>query len=128
MYLVITGRKRRGTVPATYMKASGAIHRNILQQLEKMQLIQADQENGYICMLPVCHDNFKLFLSFYLVVGGSHQRGRKILIKLLDRYIAACMAISVSGLWGRSKLYPKLPGGMKIGSEAVCHRVKRSNV
>lgn len=43
---VYGGRKRRGTVPATYMKASGAIHRNILQQLEKMQLIQADQENG----------------------------------------------------------------------------------
>lgn len=42
----LSGRKRRGTVPATYVKASASIHRNILQQLEKMQLIEADSENG----------------------------------------------------------------------------------
>lgn len=40
------GRKRRGTVPAVYVKAAASVHRHILQQLEKMQLIEPDQENG----------------------------------------------------------------------------------
>ena len=40
------GRKRRGTAPAVYVKASSSIHRHILQQLEKMLLIEADQESG----------------------------------------------------------------------------------
>lgn len=43
---VYGGRKRRGTAPARYVKASSAIHRSILQQLEKMQLIEPDSENG----------------------------------------------------------------------------------
>lgn len=42
----LLGRKRRGTVPAVYVKASASIHRNILQQLEKMQLIEIDQDRG----------------------------------------------------------------------------------
>ena len=52
--LFLLGRKRRGTVPAKYVKASASIHRNILQQLEKMQLIAADNENGLadgVCVL-----------------------------------------------------------------------------
>lgn len=43
---ISSGRKRRGTAPARYVKASSAVHRNILQQLEKMTLIEPDLENG----------------------------------------------------------------------------------
>lgn len=44
----LSGRKRRGTVPAVYVKASASIHRNILQQLENMQLIAPDNDNGSV--------------------------------------------------------------------------------
>ena len=46
VWLFASGRKRRGAAPSIYVKASASIHRNILQQLEKMQLIEADSENG----------------------------------------------------------------------------------
>ena len=46
MYMYIPGRKRRGTAPCVYVKANGSVHRHILQQLEKMKLIEQDQENG----------------------------------------------------------------------------------
>ncbi len=44
--LLQLGRKRRGTAPAKYIKAASGLHRNILQQLEKMNLIEPDAENG----------------------------------------------------------------------------------
>ncbi len=37
------GRKRRGTAPARYVKASASVHRHVLQQLEKMKLIEQDE-------------------------------------------------------------------------------------
>ena len=43
---VYGGRKRRGTVPATYVKAAASVHRHILQQLEKLKLLEADSANG----------------------------------------------------------------------------------
>jgi len=43
---VYGGRKRRGTAPCVYVKAHASIHRHVLQQLERMKLIEQDQENG----------------------------------------------------------------------------------
>nr|AAX48896.1 S19 [Suberites domuncula] len=43
---VYGGRKRRGTVPSTYVKASSSVHRHILQQLEKMKLLEGDGVSG----------------------------------------------------------------------------------
>ena len=44
--VLIAGRKRRGTAPAVYVRASASIHRHILQQLEKMKLLVPDADNG----------------------------------------------------------------------------------
>ena len=35
------GRMRRGSAPPRYVRGSASIHRHILQQLEKMKLLQA---------------------------------------------------------------------------------------
>jgi small subunit ribosomal protein S19e len=43
---VYGGRKRRGTRPGKYVLASASVHRHVLQQLEKMKLIEQDDENG----------------------------------------------------------------------------------
>ena len=43
---VYGGRKRRGTRPSKYVRASASLHRHILQQLEKMKLIEQDDDNG----------------------------------------------------------------------------------
>ena len=46
VFVLLTGRMRRGTAPSKYFKAYSSIHRHILQQLEKMKLIEQDTEGG----------------------------------------------------------------------------------
>ena len=46
VYVSLLGRKRRGTRPGKYVLASASVHRHVLQQLEKMKLIEQDDENG----------------------------------------------------------------------------------
>ncbi len=43
---VYGGRKRRGTAPSHYVTAAASVHRNILQQLEKIKLLESDSANG----------------------------------------------------------------------------------
>ena len=43
---ILLGRKRRGTRPGKYVLASASVHRHVLQQLEKMKLIEQDDDNG----------------------------------------------------------------------------------
>ncbi len=45
---VYGGRKRRGTVPSVHVTAAASVHRHILQQLEKMKLLEADSANGCV--------------------------------------------------------------------------------
>ena len=44
--LSLVGRQRRGTCPSRFVKASASVHRHIMQQLEKMKLIEQDSDNG----------------------------------------------------------------------------------
>lgn len=41
------GRKNNGTTPSHYVKAYGSVHRHIVQQLEKLKLVEK-LENGYV--------------------------------------------------------------------------------
>lgn len=48
LYVLLEGRKRRGTRPSKYVLASATVHRHVLQQLELMKLIEQDDDNGYV--------------------------------------------------------------------------------
>ena len=43
---VYGGRMRRGTAPSRYVRASSSVHRHIVQQLEKMKLLESDSDSG----------------------------------------------------------------------------------
>lgn len=43
---VYGGRMRRGSAPSKYVRASSSVHRHIVQQLEKMKLLETDSDNG----------------------------------------------------------------------------------
>jgi len=46
------GRQRNGSCPPHFCKSSGAISRNILQQLQKMGIIDVDPKGYHKCSVP----------------------------------------------------------------------------
>lgn len=56
------GTVNRGTRPSHHVNSSGSIARKVLQALEKINVIEADEENGY-----VIGEGWLLFSSFAIL-------------------------------------------------------------
>jgi hypothetical protein len=75
------GRQRNGSCPPHFCKSSGAISRNILQQLQKMGIIDVDPKGYFICIVFFWLDGLFLDLVlsllcfvFVAVEGSSHPK------------------------------------------------------
>ena len=45
-HFILKGRKRRGSRPSIYVKASSSVCRHVVQTLEKLKIIEEDPDNG----------------------------------------------------------------------------------
>ena len=46
MCAILAGRKRRGSQPSKFVRASSSVCRHVLQTLEKLNIVEEDTDNG----------------------------------------------------------------------------------